>query len=261
MPVTLEFDGEGTGSAARAVGVGEWSSVDSQALVDAGGEKLELNRAKGFRGTSVDFLAELPQLRELKLIDLKIEDVAGVNALPNLRRLTLSTYARTPIDFSNFALLEKCFFEWIRGSDSLFECRTLRDLYINRFPAESLEPLHRLNELHCLRLGNGAKASSVAGVERLAELRELGLYRMPKVADWKPLSRATELEVLEVETCKRLEAIDFLRPMRRLRELSLVNCGPIDSLAPLADAEALERFFFYESTNVRDGDLSGRDRG
>ena len=79
---------------------------------------------------------------------------------------------------------------------------------------------------------------------------------MPKVADWQPLSRATELEVLELETCKRLEAIDFLRPMRRLRDLSLVNCGPIDSLAPLADAEALERFFFYESTNVRDGDLS-----
>lgn len=254
MSVILEAQGEG--GAAKAIAAGEWSDTDTRVLLEADVKALELNRDKGFRGTNVDFVAELPRLQELELIDFKIDDIAGINALPNLKRLTVSTYARTPIDFSTFADLEECFLEWVPGSDSVFDCGSLRDLYINRFPESDLRCLAPLTKLSRLRLGNGAKAISVAGVDRLASLRHLGLYRMPKLVEWQPLSQLTQLEGLDIHTCRRIDSLDFLRPLRSLRQLALVNCGPIESLAPLAGAEALETFFFYESTNVRDGDLS-----
>ena len=42
--------------------------------------------------------------------------------------------------------------------------------------------------------------------------------------------------------------------MKNLRELLVLDCGPIESLAPLRGVP-LETLFFYESTNIRDGDL------
>jgi hypothetical protein len=64
--------------------------------------ELELNSAKGWRGETLSFLAELPGLRSFEIFDFGIRDIKEIHHLRKLKKLGVTTYCTTAIDFSAF---------------------------------------------------------------------------------------------------------------------------------------------------------------
>jgi hypothetical protein len=87
---------------------------------------LVLNTANGWCGRNLDFLSNLPELLSFEVLDFHIKSVQPIHALFKLRKIQLSTYCNTPIDFSIFPDLEDCSLEWRPGSDSIFSCTSLK---------------------------------------------------------------------------------------------------------------------------------------
>lgn len=61
---------------------------------------------------------------------------------------------------------------------------------------------------------------------------------------------------LHISTCTKIRDISPVATLNSLRELFLNTCGEIESIRPLRSLQDLEKFIFYESTNVLDGDLT-----
>ena len=129
--------------------------------------EIELNHAKGWRGDTLDFLAAFPQLRSLKIIDLTIPSVEPIHVLGELRALEeVITYCKTELRFAAFPHLEECALEWRPKATSLFDCRTLKKLFVNRYRGKDTVPFGRLKALESLAILNApiedpARASRV----------------------------------------------------------------------------------------------------
>jgi hypothetical protein len=217
--------------------------------------ELEINHGKGWRGQDVSFLAAFPWLQSLKIIDLKIKSVEAIHQLHQLRALEVTTYCGTPVRFSAFPKLEDCGLEWRPKSESLFDCTTLKKLFVNSYSGGNLMAFSRLTNLESLAILN-APIETVEGIASLRKLRILRLANLKKLRSLDGLQFLSMLEELEVHTCPRIASINEVGALENLRKLHLNNDGKLDSLKPLNSIEQLESVLFYESTNIVDGDLS-----
>lgn len=218
-------------------------------------KELELNYAKGWKGDDLSFLSAVPHLEAFKIIDWKINDITPIHYLPKLKSLEVSTYCKTEIDFLRFPDLEKCSLEWRAKAKSLFKCKDLRTLFLNRYTGKDTASLSGLVGLQSLSLAN-SPVRELNGLSTLKRLSFLGLYRLRKLESISGLSDLTNLETLELNVCRKVRNIDGIVKLHRLRRLQLCDDGDIDSLAGLESLQSLESFFFYGSTNIVDGDLS-----
>lgn len=239
----------------RAVVVADWSDDMTKFLVDSQIAELELNQGKGWTGSDLKFLVELPQLRSLKILDFKISSVEPIHFLHELRTLDVMTYCKTEIRFLAFPRLENCGLEWRPKATSLFDCMTLKELFVNRYDGKNTDSFSKLVNLESLAILN-AQINDLYGLSALMKLRHLRLANLKRLASLVGIERLTSLEELEVHTCRRIRSIAEIGYLPRLRKLHLSNDGDIDSLKPLAKLAQLESILFYESTNIVDGDLS-----
>ena len=76
---------------------------------------------------------KLPGLKSFEIFDFNIRDIQPIHHLHKLRRLGVTTYCSTRIDFTVFPELENCGLEWRPKAISLFECVTLKGLFVNRY--------------------------------------------------------------------------------------------------------------------------------
>ena len=217
--------------------------------------ELELNQAKGWSGEDVAFLSRLPELRAFEIFDFNIRDVAAVHALHALRKLGVTTYCSTALDFSAFPELEHCDLEWRPKATSIFQCVTLQRLFVNRYDGDDVRPFGNLVNLRSLAILN-APTRSLEGLGRLANLRSLRLANLKKLRSLRGLEDLVGLEELEIHTCRGIDSIEEVGALGHLKKLHLNNDGPIASLKPLEKLSGLESVLFYESTNILDGDLS-----
>jgi Leucine-rich repeat (LRR) protein len=239
----------------RAVVTSVWSKEMIGYVLDNGVVELELNDGKGWRGTDLLFLAELPQLRSFKIIDLKISSVDPIHFLHELRALEVITYSQTAIRFSAFPRLEECALEWHPKASSLFDCTTLKKLFVNRYQGKDAALFARLVNLESLAILN-APVENLHGLGALKGLRFLRLANLKKLTSLAGIEKLVNLEELEIHTCRAIGSIEEVGSLSRLRKLYLNNDGDIESLKPLEKLNCLESVLFYESTNILDGDLS-----
>jgi hypothetical protein len=239
----------------RAVITAPWRDEMTRALVEAGIVELELNDGKGWRGEDLSFLKLLPQLQSLKILDLKIRRIDEVHSLPGLRELELITYCDTGIRFSTFPHLQRCSLEWRKGASSLFECLSLRELFVNNYDGKDILPFTRLLNLESLALLN-APIETLNGLGALQNLRSLRLGRLVCLGSLDGIEGLANLEELEIQRCRRIGSITPITNLTKLRKLHLNDCGEIESLRPLSNLRQLESVLFYESTNIVDGDLT-----
>lgn len=205
--------------------------------------------------TNLDFLADVPPLRTLEVHHHPLKDVRGIEAQPALRTISLNAYYRTPLDFSRFRSLEELHLDWGPGAESIAKVTSLVDLSVNRWPGADLTPLTELRGLRWLRIAT-APLTSLRGVEAFERLEHARFLELRRLEDIAPLEAvASTLEDLDFNTCPRIRSLHPLRSLTRLRRLLVLNCGEIESLAPI-EGLSLEEFLFYDSTNIRDGDLS-----
>jgi hypothetical protein len=217
--------------------------------------ELELNQAKGWRGDELSFLAALPGLMSLEILDFNIRDVKPIHLLRKLKRLGVTTYCSTEIDFSVFSELESCSLEWRARSESLFGCTTLRELFVNRYPGRDVAPFANLVNLESLAILN-APVQDLHGLAALTRLRSLRLAVLKLLSSLAGIESLEGLEELEVHTCRAIRSIGETSSLVGLKRLYLNNDGDIESLKPLESLGGLEAVVFYESTNILDGDLS-----
>lgn len=232
-----------------------WSNAMSDYLVNQGIAELELNDGKGWRGNDLSFLKRLPHLQAFRIIDLTISSVEPVHFLHELRTLGLITYCQTEIRFSAFPRLEECDLQWRPRAESLFNCTTLKNLFLDGYQGKSATSFSNLTSLESLAILN-APLEDIQGLSNLARLRSLRLANLKNLRSLRGLERLTQLEELEIHTCPVIKSIEEIGSLSRLRKLYLNNDGEIESLKPLNQLNQLESVLFYESTNILDGDLS-----
>jgi hypothetical protein len=238
----------------RAVVKCPWSRGMVDHFRSNGVVELELNQGKGWRGTDISFLLELPNLVAFDIFDFSIGDISPIHSLHNLRQIGITTYCSTAIDFSAFPRLESCGLEWRRGAESLFDCATIIRLFVNRYKGKTVEPFSRLVKLEYLAILN-APVEDLSGLRSLVHLRALRLAGLRRLSSLRGIERLASLEELEIHTCRRIPSIEEVGNLPRLRQLYLNNDGDIESLKPLDRLSEVESVLFYESTNILDGDL------
>jgi len=243
---------------ARAVLTAPWSDSLMLLLEQHGVVEIELNMAKGWMGNDLSFLKRLPHLKALEVLDLRpsLKSIEPIHALHALKSLGVTTYCPTKIDFAAFPLLEECSLEWgKRECQSLFACTSLKNLFVNRYPGDSITPFTRLSSLESLTILN-SPINSLVGLGSLNGLRKLRLGMLRKLGSLAGIEGLSQLEELAIETCKQINSIDAVGALMRLKKLTLGNIGEIESLRVLRRLHALEWVCFPESTSVLDGDLS-----
>jgi Leucine-rich repeat (LRR) protein len=239
----------------RVVLHSEWSGRLLEDMAKNAVVELELNIAKGWRGNDLSFLGDLTGLLAFEIFDFGIRNIEAVHCLVGLRRLGLTTYCSTAIDFSAFRQLESCSFEWRPNATSLFSCLTLRNLFINRYPGRNVTPVTQLVNLESLAILN-APVENLEGLNLLKKLRTLRMGNLKRLMSLRGIEGLTELEELTIQSCRGVISIEEVASLHRLRKLHLSNDGRVESLAPLDRLAALESVVFDESTNIVDGDLS-----
>ncbi len=165
----------------RAILNSAWLDYFVQYLADNAVVEFELNYAKGWHGQSLSFLAELPSLKAFEIFDFNIPDIKEIHRLHNLRRLGVTTYCSTEIDFSAFPELESCVLEWRPKAVSLFKCTTLKDVFVDRYKGKDVARFAQLVNLESLSILNAPVASlrGLSALTRLRSLRLASLRRLP----------------------------------------------------------------------------------
>ena len=239
----------------RAVLTSDWNAETAQSLLKQPIAELELNRGKGWRGDDISFLSNFPELLALRVIGKTAESVSPIHGLHNLRSLSLMTYCKTELRFSEFPNLIECALEWRPKAMSLFDCISLKNLFVKGFRGFDTEPFGRLKNLESLAI-LGSPIRSLKGLSPLVKLRSLRLGDMRKLPSLEGVENLSHLEKFEINTCRKIDAIEQISSLVNLRELYLDNMGDIQSLKPLAHLSQLQRVTFVESTNIVDGNLS-----
>jgi hypothetical protein len=245
-----------------AVLTGKWSDQIGRVIQERQCPELEINHGKGWSESNLSFLPSFPWLKALWILDLTLKSVEPIHALTNLRALKVFTYCESEIRFSAFPHLERCSLEWRRKAESLFECTTLKKLFVNCYKGKSLASFSRLVNLESLGVLN-APLHSLDGIASLKKLRALRIANLTKLPSLAGLEALENLEELDIDTCRKIGAINEVADLKKLRKLFVNNCGDIESLKPISSLENLEVVLFWESTNILDGDLSylkGREK-
>jgi Leucine-rich repeat (LRR) protein len=239
----------------RAVLTSSWSEAMNEILVREQVVELELNQGKGWTGADIRFVSRLTGLLSFEIFHFNIRDIQPIHDLHKLRRLGVTTYCSTALDFGAFPELESCGLEWRPGAESLFACTTLTDLFVNRYKGKDCRAVSGLTRLESLALLN-APLKSLDGLEGLTRLRSLRLAGLRALRELRGIEQLTNLEELDVHSCRGISSIDEVGQLQHLRKFHLNEDGPIASLKPLDKLSGLESIVFYGSTNIVDGDLS-----
>lgn len=176
----------------------------------------------GFRGKSLDFLAELPHVRQVWFWGCTFDSIEGLYTLKRLEHCGVME-KRPGIDFSRFPRLESVVTHW-NLNDTGFADSSIRRCYLwhfkpraKSFAGFSFPPRTSLLEF------NWANPASLEGLETLPELRELGIHRSRNMEDLSLLPRfAPNLKKLIVTTSNRITCFAGIEDHPSL-ELAIVN--------------------------------------
>ncbi len=241
----------------KAVYVGSGIESTMDYVVKNNIKGLIISHDKGYRATNVDFLRNYPFIEFITIQYYGNIDLSGIHHLEQLKQLVLNIIANDnqPIDFTCFPYLEDCRFSWRPKAKSLFECNSLKFLRINKFKKEDLVDLRKLSNLSCLQI-TSSPIKSLKGIERL-NLKALGLYYLTKLESLAHIEGlVSTLKELDIQACKRINSIREVVSLENLEKLGVNNCGEIDSIKPISNLKRLNRFEFWESTNILDGNMT-----
>lgn len=252
MNYTIELEQSIFGT--KAVIKGIWKDSYLNFLLENEVQELELNDGKGWIGQNLEFLKDLPDLKSIIIIDLKIISIEPIHYLKELVSLKVITYNKDPINFKSFPKLVECGFEWIKGSESLFEMSNLKKLFINRYNKNDSDVFSKLVNLESLSILN-SQIENLLGISSLRKLQNLRLGNLKKISTLQGLENLKDLETLEIQKCKGILDVSVIFNLTKLKQLFLIDMGNISSINGIENLTSLNEFLFYESTNISDGDL------
>jgi hypothetical protein len=205
---------------------------------------------------SLDDLSFLPRLplRELDLVAMKPGTaITPVNFLHDLVRLNLAVRYAGELKANGLVNLAHCFLDWGKGAESIVECANLRYLYVSRYNGADVAMFAGLPQLRAFRVTNSRKLSSIQNLAEVASLRALGLYRCPALTSIAGAPSA-QLVKLDADTCSAVTDWGSAASAA-LKYVGLQSVGDLPSITPFRACEAIEFFWFPESTDVLDGQV------
>lgn len=162
----------------------------------------------GFREGNLDFLSTLGHLRQIWFWDCKFSSIDGIYGLRDLEYCGVME-KRPGIDYSRFPRLRTLVTHWNAKDLGLGASISIRKLYLwhHKSASKTFEGVSFPPNVEELEL-NWTNATSLAGVDPLPKLRELGIHRSRNMENLSMLPFiAPNLKKLIVTTSKRV--IDF----------------------------------------------------
>ena len=217
---------------------------------------VEIVDGKGWMGGSIAFVSKMDFVEHLYVRTMlaPAHDIKAIESMSQLKTLQFQTYCKSSIDFENLPNLQRCSLLWRKGCESLFGKVNLRSLALVGYRNSRL-PIDRLNRLETLIILDSS-IDSIEFVRGMSELRQLRLAALRRLVHTESISAPSNLEFLDIDSCRGFSRIDAIASLSSLIYLCLLNIGDVESLKPLLALTKLEAFFFYEKTNVLDGDVA-----
>lgn len=220
---------------------------------------LILDPGRGFECDDYGFLSDLAHLELLWISQLRPSDYAGplpISELTHLKRLAVPFQLKQRIDFAALAQLQSCSLKWSTATHGVFDCKSLRRLYLTSLSGKKTDPLAQLATLENLELAHSG-ITSFGPLAELTNLKRLSLSVCRHLEGLDGIERLQQLKLLALAEVPKISSLDCFRPLKGLEALVIEDCGEIDSLTPLAELQNLKAIAFSGTkTTIRDGDLS-----
>jgi hypothetical protein len=253
--VNYSFDQSEDGYGRVFVPHGPWERGYNALVVKEQIAVVRLSAAMGWRGTDLEFLKELGELRGIEIYSLDVRDATVIGSLRHLRLVGLECDLRAPIDFTALSKLEVVKATWKRALEGLLQCSQLKHLNLVNWPGASLRALANMTRLAKLQI-TSRKLSALSPISSFQELEWLDLCACPKLTSLEDVRSCAGLRRLDVTSCKAIRDISPIGSLVLLRELHLDEDGDIESLLPLQACKQLEKLSFFGTTRIVDGRVS-----
>jgi len=198
-------------------------------LIDKGkADGINLNYIRNWR-TDLEPLRNSQTIKSLVVNDYPPSmqyDYSAVQTLTNLQHLSINTTDKKEIDFSVFPFLTSVALTWRPKAKSLFKCKQLQRLFLNRYTGQDLSEVSNLKNLKFLRVNLGS-VTSLGGLKKISGLEELMLMQTTKLEDIEDLLTLKHLNRLRIDNCKRVKNISAVKKMN-IPKLEIVGTTPDD---------------------------------
>ena len=206
------------------------------------------------KSEDISFIENVPFLTGVR-IGLDGFDISPLAQCKNLEEISIPFSYKGMIDFSDFTILKELSINWRnKGTETVFDCANLKDLYIFNYSGTSLLDFCKLQKLESLTLTD-PKILSLAGIDQLKKLKKLEIIGARKLVNIDHIEECQMLNEIFIHGCKKIESLEPLMYLKNLKWLNLASLGKIATIKFLAPLKQLEEFYMEDSTNVVDGDL------
>lgn len=186
------------------------------------------SRIGNYKLDNINFVEAYPEIQDLTISTYLNIDYSAIHFLKELRKLSIDVLAvdNQEIDFNNFQKLEDLNFNWRKKTINLDKCTNLKSLIISKYKKKDLEEFSNFKNIETLFVWQSS-LESLEGIESLANLKRLSLFKNKKLTSLKGLENLTNLVDLEIDECKSLESIEEVRQLKNLKAIKIENCGNI----------------------------------
>lgn len=179
-----------------------WRTSFTDILLNQNISALRLSYSAGFRGDSIEFIADLPFLTSLEIYSFDVHDISPIQHLKKLEVLGLEVKSAKGLNHWR-APLRVALLRWCKDLSFVFDRNTIEYLNVVNYPYENLQPLASLALLRRLSL-TSRKLKLLDGIDRLSALAHLDLYSCPSLLSVEDARTKGSIKHLEIEACRHV---------------------------------------------------------
>jgi len=182
---------------------------------------------------NLDFLDDLKDfLEEISILNFGM-DISNLIVLEKVKKIVIDEKPNCEIDLSNFSYLEKFASEYSNKYKNLSTCKNLKSLYFDKYESKSgtLEELPYLPNLEKLDLRISNKISSLKGIEKFQNLKEIHLYSLKNLLSIDGIQHLPKLESLEMAKSKFIDDFQIISKCKSLKRLIYERVNDIEDKA------------------------------
>ena len=174
---------------------------------------LKLTYCGAGKGNAIKAISWLENLKELKTLDLKYNDISDTTSLQGLTKLTYLNVAGNPLEDEDLTPISKL--------------TNLETLYVYDLKKiTDVSPLAKLTKLTFLHVGRNSKLKSVKSLTSLSKLKYLRLNNT-KFSDLSYIEKFKALVKLDVSNCPINE--DTVKHLKNCKKLKTIVIDPTDN--------------------------------
>jgi hypothetical protein len=186
---------------------------------------VNLNFIRNFP-RDIDLLQSAKAIKSVQINDYSWKyDYSVIHSLTTLEALSVYTTDKKEIDYSRFPRLKRAALFWRPKAGSLFNCRSLEQLFLGKFRDVDLSRLSGLVNLKYLRLNTGS-VQNLHGIEHLVHLEELLLMLATKLQSIQGVESLPSLRLLEIWNCRNIADIHRVAKLHRATRVAIRGTTP-----------------------------------